>query len=918
MLDLGVLAFANPLVLLGLAALPLLWLLLRITPPAPRHIRFPPIRLLFGLEARERTPAATPLWLILFRMLIAALVILALAEPILSPSAALPGGGPLVLVIDDGWAAARDWSGRKKAASEAIARAERAGRPVILIPTAPPPTGEAAAPARPVAAAQAKATLEALTPKPWPTDRARVIQALERGAVTGPATALWVADGIKGPDDQKVAESLQHLGELIVVRGNPSDDARLLADARAEPSGLTFHVKRAGGGADFLWVAATSDDGRMITRARVDFAADAQSADGTLDVPLEVRNRIARLAIEGEDGAGATLLLDERYRRRAVGIPSAAAREAQPLLSERYYIARALEPFAEVRQGTVQQLLSQGVSVLAVPDSEALDPDLRVAIRTWVEQGGTLLRFAGPRLAERADDLVPVKLRSGGRTLGGALSWSEPAALAPFGPDSPFFGLPVSDDVRVHRQVLAEPTPDLAQHTWAQLADGTPLITADTRGKGRIILVHTTANGDWSNLALSGLFVEMLRRIVALSAGTAEVTGGAALPPYRTLDGLGHLTTPPPVARPLQPGAKVSADPTHPPGLYGGEDGSSRFAFNLADGIAAPELLATPSGVEVRPLRAETEQALMPPLLTAALILAIVDTLLALILRGLLPMPFGRAAGRAGAAIVLAVGLAGGFAVSAHAQQSFGTPRAANGNGAASGPGAYAANTRLAYVITNDSNADEVSRAGLTGLTAALTQRTAVEPDPPVGVDIEHDELAFFPLLYWPMTDAQQTLSREARDHIEAFLKGGGTIVFDTRDRQLGMENGPGAAKLAQIANGLDLPQLVPIPPDHILTKSFYLLQDFPGRWTGGTVWVERAETASNDGVSSIIVGSNDWAAAWATDSRGRPLYPAVPGGERQREMAMRFGINLVMYVLTGNYKADQVHVPAILERLGQ
>jgi hypothetical protein len=905
MLDLGFIAFANPLLLVGLAALPLLWWLLRVTPPAPRHVRFPPIRLLFGLEARERTPAATPLWLILFRMLIAALVILALAEPILSPSAALPGGGPVILVVDDGWGAARDWTARKKAASDVLARADRSGRPVVLLPTAAPPTGEAPSPAKLAPAAEAKAALEALVPKPWPTDRARVLKALESGGIKGPAMTVWIADGIKGDDDQAMAETLQHLGGLIVVRGNASDDARLLAAPRAEPSGLTFQVARADTGApDSLWVRATGDDGRMISRARVDFAADARTADGTLDVPLEVRNRIARLSIEGEDSAGAAVLLDERYRRRAVGIPSAAAREAQPLLSERYYLTRALEPFAEVRQGTVTALLGQGISVLAVPDSEALDPDTRVAIRTWVEQGGTLIRFAGPRLAERADELVPVKLRGGGRTLGGALSWSEPAKLAPFAPDSPFAGLAVPDDIRVERQVLAEPTPDLAAHTWAQLADGTPLITADTRGKGRIVLVHTTANGDWSNLALSGLFVEMLRRIVALSAGTPEVSGGAALPPYRMLDGFGRLVTPPPAARPIQPSAKTAAGPAHPPGLYGSDDGSSRFAFNLADGIAAPASLVVPPGAEVRALKADSEQALKPSLLTAALALAIVDTLIALLLRGLIPVPF-RAATRAGAAAVLfAVAIAG----SAHAQAP-----------SSSSLGAAAAdNTRLAYVITHDSNADEVSRAGLAGLTMALTQRTAVEPDAPVGVEIEQDELAFFPLLYWPMTDAQQPLSRAARERIEAFLKGGGTIVFDTRDRQLGTDNGPGAAKLAQLATGLDLPALTPVPPDHILTKSFYLLQDFPGRWAGGTVWVESNETASNDGVSSIVVGSNDWAAAWAQDRSGRPLYPAVPGGERQREMAIRFGINLVMYVLTGNYKADQVHVPAILERLGQ
>ncbi len=114
------------------------------------------------------------------------------------------------------------------------------------------------------------------------------------------------------------------------------------------------------------------------------------------------------------------------------------------------------------------------------------------------------------------------------------------------------------------------------------------------------------------------------------------------------------------------------------------------------------------------------------------------------------------------------------------------------------------------------------------------------------------------------------------------------------------------------------MPPLVPVPPDHVLTKSFYLLHDFPGRWNSGTLWVEPVEDRVNDGVSSVIVGGNDWAGAWAVDGQGRSAYAIVPGGEPQREMAMRFGVNLVMYVLTGNYKSDLVHVPAILERLGQ
>jgi hypothetical protein len=118
------------------------------------------------------------------------------------------------------------------------------------------------------------------------------------------------------------------------------------------------------------------------------------------------------------------------------------------------------------------------------------------------------------------------------------------------------------------------------------------------------------------------------------------------------------------------------------------------------------------------------------------------------------------------------------------------------------------------------------------------------------------------------------------------------------------------------------------VPADHVLTKTFYLLQDFPGRWTGGQVWIEAIPPAANDGgpaparggdgVSPVIVGGNDWAAAWARDAGGRPIAAVVPGGEQQREMAIRFGVNVVMYAMTGNYKTDQVHAPALIERLGQ
>ena len=141
---------------------------------------------------------------------------------------------------------------------------------------------------------------------------------------------------------------------------------------------------------------------------------------------------------------------------------------------------------------------------------------------------------------------------------------------------------------------------------------------------------------------------------------------------------------------------------------------------------------------------------------------------------------------------------------------------------------------------------------------------------------------------------------------------------FDYRCLTQASGFGDGAQKLRELVDGLDIPALIPVPGNHVLTKAFYLLQDFPGRWNGGALWVEQPDERVNDGVSSVIVGSNDYAAAWAVDGRGRSLFPVIPGSDRQRELAFRFGVNLVMYALTGNYKADQVHVDAILQRLGQ
>ncbi|MFI4947960.1 MAG: DUF4159 domain-containing protein, partial [Alphaproteobacteria bacterium] len=826
------LAFASPWLLAALAALPVIWWLLRVTPPAPRRIDFPAIRLLLGLVPREQTPARTPWWLILLRTLIAGLIIVALAHPLLNPQTGLAGDGPVVLVIDDGWTAARDWSRRQAAAIDILGEAEREGRQVVLVTTAPLASDEPAPALAPIRATDARAAVEALRPKPWPGDRQAALARLTAMPLPVGSMAVWISDGIEDGAATALADYLAGRGNVRYIAAAPSDAPRLLVpdaapgelaqkDLGVVVRSLPASVPRA------IAVRASGEDGALLARGVATIAPGDKSVAVRLSLPNELRNRITRIEVEGEESAGAVLLVDERWRRRPVGIAASANAAGQPLLSENFYLERALAPFSEIRRGRAADLLKRKIAVLIYSDAGPDSPAEEASVQKWIEAGGILLRFAGPRLAEESDHLLPVRLRRGGRTIGGALSWETPARLAPFAAESPFAGLAIPPDIRVSRQVLAEPDLDLAGKIWARLADGTPLVTGEKMGQGWTILVHTTANAEWSDLALSGLFVQMLRRIVAMSQGVSAVSEGE-LPPVETLDGFGRLEHAPPNARPISGKEIATAKPSprHPPGFYGTAD--SRTALNLSTTVGALQPIGRlPAGVARDTFAKSAEVDVRAPLLVAAFLLALLDLVIAYALRGLLRrQPAAVAGGIALAMMVLS-------AAAARADDAF-VVRATS-------------ELHLAYIQTGDAATDAVSRAGLTGLIATLDRRTAVETAEPLAVDIETDELIFFPLLYWPVTATQAPPSPGAAERINRYLETGGTILFDTRDAG---EETPGPfgsaassqARLRRLVAGVKIPPLIPVPPDHVLTKSFYLLHEFPGRWNSGQVWTEPAE----------------------------------------------------------------------------
>jgi len=933
------LGFAQPLVLTALLTLPAIWWLLRFIPPRPRRVDFPPTRLLLEIIPREETPARTPWWLTLIRLTLAALMIFAAAGPLWHPPLqTAKSNAPIALIVDDGWAAAATWDARMRTADDIISRADDDRRAVALIPLSEGPHDISLEPA-----SSARVRLQQLKPVPQTVDRSDSLSSLTRFLSSVPnAELIWLSDGVDvGHGADFVKALAQALGQrpITVVTGGIAGPRALTAADNAAGA-LTVKVLRAANDtADTGTVRALDLKGLPLGEAPFTFKSGSREAEARFELPVEIRNDIARVEIAGERSAGAVQLLDKRWRRRTVGIVSGAnADVAQPLLSSSYYIERALSPFADIRvaQGespaeAVTHFLDQRLPMLILTDVGNVG-DAHDQLAQWVEDGGVLVRFAGPRLAASDDDLVPVRLRRGGRILGGSLSWDKPQPLAAFSREGPFYGLPVPTDVTVTRQVLAEPDATLSDNTWATLADGTPLVTAARRGKGLIVLFHVTGDTRWSDLPLSGSFVDMLKRIVAL-AGTSPANDKAdaqnrnaheLIPASHVLDGFGTFIAPPPTARPVPVDYSGSATAEHPPGFYGPPEGLLAVNTLAANDRLAPLDFAPLATATRQIYRTVEPQDLRGPIFLAALLLLLLDSLVVLFLGGgiwrLLPR-----LGRATAASVIAAVLLALTLGHASAQRV-----------AKSDVPQSALETKLAYVITGNADVDSISKAGLAGLTLFLAQRTALEPGDPIGLDIAHDELAFYPLIYWPVVPGAARPSDAALKRIDTYMKDGGTVLFDTRDAVVappgpgGETKSPGMLELRKILSSLDIPELEPVPRDHVLTKTFYLLRDFPGRFNTGQLWVEALPSSDTDdeaagrparggdGVSSIIITSNDFAGAWATRGDGQPMLPMVDGQPRQREMAFRAGVNIVMYTLTGNYKADQVHVPALLERLGQ
>ncbi len=891
------LSFTAPWLLLGLVTLPVVWWLARAVPSAPRHQSFPAIAILKSVTEDEETPARTPWWLAALRILAVGLLVVGFAGPVQGPRAGAADGRPLLIVIDNGWPLAPRW---RETIAEADAATRTAGGPIRLLLT-----GERTVRlSEPLTPAQARAALIDARPQPWMPDAAAAAKAI---ADLAPGQrVLWLSDGLARTGDGALAAGLARLGDAVLRTPGPGEGSLALLSARWTAQSAIVTLAIGPQAPDAVRIVLTTEDGRVFGETVARLPAGAARAEATVRIEGPPPREPLLVRIAGADSAGGVLLPDGATGRLRVGVAS-DIRETSPLVSDRFYVERALADGADVVVAPPGRLAQANVDALVMTDRARLPAADERDIGAWIEAGGVLIRFAGPRLAERSagDRLLPAPLRDGARRLGGAVGWDRPAALAPPEPGGPLADLAPPADALVRGHVMLDEARAGDAQVWQRLADGAPIVTAARRGRGYVVLVHTGAGPDWSDLPFTGWYVGLLDRLAGLAAtgqrsGAVDPSGGP-LSPRRLIDGFGRLSD----ARaagaegiPVAAFATTRAGRAHPPGIYA-NDWDAR-ALNAGPGAASLRPAPPPpAGLSRAVAPVDAPLAFGGWLIAAGLLLLALDALAALWTAGRLGGRLLRPA-TAALGLMLVAGATLGNVVPAYAQAPTSIERTAR-------------DVRIGYVVTGDAASDARARDGLRGLVNIVLARTAVAAGPPAPVRLGIDELAVYPLLYWRISPRAPALTDAESRRLSAFLATGGMLFIDTG----AIAGDP--ARLRATLGDLALPPLEPAGADHVLGKTFYLLRGWPGQAGPARLFVETSASAAGnaDGVSSVLVGDGDWASAWAVDATNRPLAP-VTGGERQRELAYRVGVNVVLYALTGNYKTDQVHAGAVLERLGR
>lgn len=846
------LSFATGGLLWALLALPLLYFLVRMLPPQPKEVNFPALRILQGLQGGEALARTPPWWLVLLRVLIAALLVLGVAGPRLVPRTVL-SPQPLVILLDNSWPSAALWPTLERTTRSLLNTASTQNKPVWLWPLsdeAPPLVWQSAA--------DAQKKLDLTQPQQQSLNLPEAFTWLGQHLTT-PASILFLSSGVVE------RTQLPHLtqGRTPDLVYQPSTLPWMIHQVTREGDSLQVVVQSLNAPPEGLTVELHDLTHRVISRAGTS-TLTPQKQEATLQLS-GLPTQPGYVTLQGQNHIAAWWGVPNLGGQPRVLVWAPEQKEF-PLLSGRYYIQHALAEEAQI--SPYPDLPDDLTTLDAIVAAQV--PHHPEKILAWVRHGGVYISLAGNWLQGHTDiPLLPSPLRPQPRLLSGPLQLEGAITLTQATASGPLQHMTLDPAALISQQWLPHNGWAEGVEVWLKLKDDTPLVSARKVGQGFVVLVHTGAEAAWSTLPLTGAFPSLLNTLVRLGQKQGSTdTPPLPWPPQQLFDVYSHPS--PLAAQPLTQ-AHTPVTPHQPIGFYGTPaqphrlDGQQRLLAPL------PPTLWPHAAVRYYNTQSQSVD-LTPWVLLLVICLLLIDTALRVELR------------RPGQRLLLLACLL--WPLSAVAETSSPT-------------------TALGWIASGDPSVDQITAAGLWGLSQVVNQRTSVTLGTPQKLDPARQNLGLYPLLLWPMVEGQPLPSPPAARALRAYVASGGILLIDSITLR-----GPAPRQTQTVLNDVLGVSLAPLETDHTLQRSFYLLRGhIVGRQGNQPLWRDTAGP-----LARLLVASHDLAGAWAINERGMPQLPMLAGGENTREESWRFGVNLVLYTLLGDYKKDQLHVDTLLK----
>ncbi len=767
-------AFIAPYMLFGLFLLPLFYWLMRIKPIKPEPVIFPAFTLLASLTPQEETPKGIPLFMLLFRLCILSLLILGFSGPVLFPKQT-EFAKKQVYIIDNGWSATPNWSQLQKEVLSHLEQAKKQNALIKLIFTATPSNKPSW-----ISPETAEKQIKTQTPNPWPVQRLTALQTCCKSENSESTGLFWFSDGLASNQDKAFSEQLKKTYTpqfFNLYQPVPNKTAHALTPPVREQNGISIQLLRAHSDKQAHYTIFANDLAQYgLFEKEITLDPGKKTVKFLFKLPDHITNNIVSIQTASNSSAGNIVLVDRNWKRPDIGLvlPSDSY-ESRPYLSDLYYLKKALSPFINLKEAPLSDLLKKNLDGLIMIDEARNDTQ---EIQDYIKKGGFLIRFSGSKLANHPDSLTPVKLRKGKHVNQGSLNWNKPTRIEPFKINTPYYGIEITEPIFVYQQILAEPGLDLSNYIWANLSDGSPLITSKPFGKGRIVLFHIRPHPDWSDLPMSNLFVQILRKTLDQihNKPKMEYEDGLYFPTH-LINADGQLYEAAAQSDPIRLTPKIGMPDVKintPPGLYQGKQGEIALNIMHQDSML----------IKINPHLFSAQTLIYGHLQNINLgkwLLGL--AFIFLILDGLLMLYFSGKTARLTTFVrsstpIFLICIC--YAVLFLSSSAYGqtNPPSKSSPSETDFPQEILRSLNFGYIKTHHPKTDQISQEGLEGLIQILSERSSIEANSAIGIDIEKDSLKPFPIIYWPITSQMSELSQKTAKKISSYLINGGLIVF--------------------------------------------------------------------------------------------------------------------------------------------